>query len=554
MKFLVPLAAIAGGAAVGLAVGVALRGLSTRAHSRESAAVSLSKAAPPEARNDGKARRVKPVPMDGSPLTTRLAHNLTTATGVTKWLCWWDAIEKAQPEDFPGLARLANGNAVAMRMVAQRWVETAQRHFFQTLVAASKAGNSFPYELESVLLNEWTKKDPEAVIAAMKEAGNFPNLGSWQYQVAEQLMQKDVERGLQIMSEWHIENYGPRLTAVPAWVQANPQHAADFALANPAGYATSEVMQEIGKVWSKSDPVAAMNYALGTRGQLGTTLGISVLQNWAARDLNAASDWLASTDPATRNKYSPAFVEAWAKQEPADALAWCEANLSGSSLANAVGGVFKGAAAKNTESAADLVSAMQPSPARSEAAAAVAERWFPEFGSANPVAPETLAWIKSLDEDSRNRVVSQLSWKWAEADPKSMADFLLSSSAGNLSSQVYSTLAQNMAKKNPMEALAWASQLPEGIGPAAGSGAFGEWGRTQPDQALAWYNELPANDPRRQPFFDSLIQTLAWDPAAINQFAQVAAMDRNAARKAIEGMSLPDDRRSALLSAISSGQ
>jgi hypothetical protein len=483
-----------------------------------------------------------------------LARNLAATTGVTKWLCWWDAIEKAKPEDFPALARLANGNAIATRLAAQRWVETAPKHFFQTLVAASRTGNSFPWELENVLLNEWTKNDPEAAIAAMKEAGDFPNLGSWQHQVAEQVIEKDVERGLQLMSAWHIENYGPRLIAVPAWAQANPQHAADFAIANPAGYATSEIMGEIGKVWSKSDPVAAMNYALGTHGQLGTTLGISVLQNWAARDLNSASEWLASADPSARNKYSPAFVEAWAKQEAPDALAWCEANLSGSSLANSVGAVFKGAAAKDITSAADLVSGMQPSPARSEAAAAVAERWFPEFGSSTPVSPETLAWLKSLDPDSRNRVVSQLSWKWAESDPKSMADYLLSSDASTLPSHVYSTLAQNMARKNPVDALSWANQLPNGLGPAAGSGAFGEWGRSQPDQAMAWFNDLPANDPRRQPFFDSLIQRLAWDPGAINQLSQVAAIDPSSARKAIEGMSLPDDRRSALLSAIASGK
>jgi hypothetical protein len=549
MRILIPLAAIAGGAAVGLTVGLALRGHSSPARANDAASKPVYKTG--QTNSDKKTRRARPAPLEQSPLATRLAYNLSTTTGVTKWLCWWEAIEKAKPEDFPALARLAKGNAIATKLVAQRWVETAPRQFFQSLVAASKAGNPFPYELENVLLNEWTKTDPEAVIAAMKEAGDFPNRSSWQHQVAEQVIEHNVERGLQLMSDWHIENYGPRLVAVPAWAQANPQHAADFTIANPAGYATSEIMKEVGKVWSKSDPTAAMNYALGTRGQLGTTLGISVLQNWAARDLNSAAEWLASADPSTRNLYSPAFVEAWAKQEAPDALAWCEANLSGSSLANSVGAVFKGAAAKDISAAADLVSGMQPSPARSEAAVSVADRWFPEFGSGKPVAPETIAWINSLDDDSRNRVLSQLSWKWSENDPKSLADFLLTSTANPLPSQIYSTLAQNMARKSPMEALTWANQLPNGLGPAAGSGAFGEWGRSQPDQAMAWFNELPANDARRQPFFDSLIQRLAWEPGAINQFTQVAATDPSSARKAIEGMSLPDDRRSVLLGAIS---
>ena len=42
------------------------------------------------------------------------------------------------------------------------------------------------------------------------------------------MIEKDVERGLQLMSGWHMENYGARLIAVPAWAEANPRHAAEF--------------------------------------------------------------------------------------------------------------------------------------------------------------------------------------------------------------------------------------------------------------------------------------------------------------------------------------
>ena len=34
----------------------------------------------------------------------------------------------------------------------------------------------------------------------------------------------------------------------------------------------------------------------------------------------------------TLNKFSPTFVEAWARQDASSALAWCEGNLTGSTL------------------------------------------------------------------------------------------------------------------------------------------------------------------------------------------------------------------------------
>src|SRR5262249_23134542 len=37
---------------------------------------------------------------DDSPLATELQRRLSSATGVTNWLCWMDALEKAQPSDF----------------------------------------------------------------------------------------------------------------------------------------------------------------------------------------------------------------------------------------------------------------------------------------------------------------------------------------------------------------------------------------------------------------------------------------------------------------------
>src|SRR5439155_9567399 len=136
---------------------------------------------------------------------------------------------------------------------------------------------------------------------------------------------------------------------------------------------------------------------------------------------NGAADWLASTDSRTRSRLGSAFVEAWAKDDAAGALEWCALNLSGTSLAQAVGGVLKGAAQKDLAGAQALVAGMSPSAARAEAAVAVAQKVLPDWGSEKPVSPETVAWFKQLDPDSLKRTLDQVYWRWMGLDPRGLA-------------------------------------------------------------------------------------------------------------------------------------
>ena len=114
-------------------------------------------------------------------------------------------------------------------------------------------------------------------------------------------MEKNPERGLQLMSEWNVENHGPRMTGVKKWAAANPRHAAEFAMANPAGHASRMVMETVGVEWARTAPAAALEFAAGKRGELGSILAGSVLKAWTDRNLTEATDWLSKTDAATRN-------------------------------------------------------------------------------------------------------------------------------------------------------------------------------------------------------------------------------------------------------------
>jgi hypothetical protein len=353
------------------------------------------------------------------------------------------------------------------------------------------------------------------------------------------------------MSDWRIENYGPNMNSVTKWAAANPLHAAEFTLAHQSGYVSQLTIETIGKEWAKIDPPGALQFAATKTGQLTSELATGVLKAWAEQDLQAAADWLAGADERTRNRLSPSFVEAWAKQDAASALTWCEENLTGSSLTEAVGGLVKGTAAKDIAAAAALVSQMDPSPARAEGAAAVAQKWFPDFSSDTRVKPETIAWLGSLDPISIKRVLNQVQWSWSTSDPQSLATFLVSASPDAIPPFSYSNLAQQMARQNPAEALDWARHLPGDRALSAGGDAFAEWRRSQPDAAMAWLNNLAPTDPRRERFFQSAIQALAFEPQAVDQLSAMSTSQRAAARTVIETMGLPDDRRTQLLEALS---
>lgn len=536
------------GAAIGLGVGFALRSKPQSPSSSSSWTSSISPTT--DARAKPFTSRTAASAADDSPLATQLQRDLSLSSGVTRWLYWLEALEKAGPADFPRLVRLAQGNSTALRFVAARWVEVDPRHMFETIAAAAKDRRAFPAdELAQTLFAEWPKRDLEGVIAALNEPDN--RLGSrsgWRMTVATAVFDKDVERGLRLMSEWNIENYGPNMKSVAKWAGANPRHAAEFALEHSAGYASRLTMETIGKEWAKTDPGAALAFATSRPGELGSTLATAALKEWAGRNLQEAGEWLVTTDDRTRNRLSPVFVEAWAKQDANGALAWCESNLTGSTLVQSVAGVLKGAAGKDVASASAMVTAMYPSPARAEAAAAVAEKAFPGYSpTGKPVAPETLAWLVTLDGDSLKRVLDRIHWRWSESDPKSLADFLATTPSEHISSHLYSSLARNMARKDPAEALAWASQLPTQHAAEAGRDAFNEWLRTQPETALKWLNGLGGDDPRRESYFRSFIQILAYDPQAPAQVAQLTPAERATARDLVQSMTLPEDRRTRLL-------
>jgi len=180
MRIIVNSALVLIAAAIGLAAGFAWRSKHI-SQTSESAAATLPASDAPQT----SLIRALVETQDDSTLTTKLERDLAKSSGVTRWLYWLEALEKAAPADFTRLARLAQNNPAALQFVAARWAEIAPRHLFDSLVAAARDGRGLPVQqLVRVLFEEWPKRDPEAAIAALNEPGNLGMRLAWRDDVA----------------------------------------------------------------------------------------------------------------------------------------------------------------------------------------------------------------------------------------------------------------------------------------------------------------------------------------------------------------------------------
>lgn len=490
--------------------------------------------------------------MDDSPLATALAGDLSMSEGVTRWLYWLEAVEKAQLSDFPRLAKLAEGDSIALDLLAARWIDLNPRHLFDTLVSQPQSGSAWA-KLGNTLFDEWPKRDLASTISALSDTNRTLRVGAfqhWRREVARKLIETDAEAGLKLFSDWSIENFGPRMKGVAVWAAKDPRHAAEFARAHPAGHATDMVMEEIGKQWAEIDPREAMNFAAAGRDPQTSILAASALKHWTEKDLQGAAEWLVSADASTRNRLSPPFVEAWGKKDAEGALSWSEANLTGSTLAQAVGSLVKGAAENDVRAAAELVNSLRPSAARTEGAVAVAQKWMPEYSSHESVTPDATAWMAQLDSQSLRRALEEVQWRWSENDPRGFADFLAQLKPEQVPDRSYAHIGRILARTNPEQALKWASELPDAAGFTAGQEAFGTWYENQPANALNWLDSLNSADARRDRYFETMVRYIAYDFRGPERLATLPEKYQEAARGIIEKMPLSAEHRAKFQAAV----
>jgi hypothetical protein len=171
-----------------------------------------------------------------------------------------------------------------------------------------------------------------------------------------------------------------------------------------------------------------------------------------------------------------------------------------------------------------------------------------------------------LPPNERSNLLSNAVTKWSQVEPVAAAQFLDSIGAKGLDyTGAFNTTAANWALQDPVAALAWAQQHPDGFGNLAMQGAIQGWWRKDAPAAEAYVAALPDTSGRQEmaASFASLlfrsdpIHARAWVSqlpsaearrVANNNIAQLWAMDDPAAATQWAAQ-LPTDERGASVGA-----
>ena len=480
--------------------------------------------------------------------------NLEESDGCERWLHWISAIENASLHEFPQLARVAHGNESFLQLLAQRWFDRDPWHFFHSLEKESKlisdaSGDSFPQEqLSKFLFETWIRKDPDSVIEALSSSTKLRLLGLSGYRrtVFFDIMESDPRRGLTLMNRWDIRRHGPGTKGVEKWAKENPREVAAAILENAAGYGTEHCMEAVAKVWAKSNPEGALAFAMDAKGKEGEVLRETVFREWLAKDMAAASDWLmARNDPELDDSYRPMVIEAWAKEDPHEALAWCEEHLTGADLSESITKLVQGAAAVDIESAADLVAKLEPGKLQREATVELAKEWFPTSWGDAKITQQAVEWVRSLeDNELKEAVVREVGQSWTAHDMEGFKDFLTEEE--NLSLPISAGLVRTALRSDPEGTMEWVSGLEEKRSLSATRTAFVDWLRIQPAQATTWLADLPSDDTRRPTMLKSLVWDVAFserEAVAAEKLRGLSASDRAQARTMVETSRISEERK-----------
>ena len=245
-----------------------------------------------EASGDRGGSRLRSAAVVGKKDRKQAKLDLVDSSGVVRWLHWVGALESGTLDDMERLIPFTKGNPMAEQMLLARWMELGPQHFFETVADAS--GGSIEAQLRWQMLNEWVKIDQAAVVKALRST-DAPGVDSMRMEIVGDVIENDAELGLELFHEWKIGSYRPRMGAVEKWARADPKYAAEFVLAHPVDTVTESAVELIGKIWSESDPEAAMDFAVGEQDRFRVKMAEEVLKAWAKRDFSAAADWLGES-------------------------------------------------------------------------------------------------------------------------------------------------------------------------------------------------------------------------------------------------------------------
>ena len=348
--------------------------------------------------------------------------------------------------------------------------------------------------LKQVLLTRLAGINPQAALDYIV-VENPANIHAWLQFIFQVWAKDDINAALvygQFLPPAH------KTTALRAIYTARPelsqQQRQEFATQVGAPHYASEWEQQLQLATIQRDPAAAWADATQIPGY---SLRREALMNaafyWGQQDPTAALAALVSVeDRALRLQLQRRIIDEWSKQQAHEAIDW-------------------------------LIS--QP---QSTEKTELLTRTLTELAQSDPAG--AIQYSREYLDQRQGETIEKILAVWAKNDIQSAAQWFKEANPADLNGYMASTIATQYAKQTPVEALAWATQLPETLAKNAVSAAVKELVHTNPDYANQLIQHI--NNPSVR---DSAVES------------QVAALTNTNLRAAIEIVQTTDNDRQAYL-------
>jgi len=292
----------------------------------------------------------------------------------------------------------------------------------------------------------------------------------------------------------------------------------------PVGRAREDALIQYLLDWCKRDKEKATRWiAAKLKGYvLGRTAGI-VAREWSKQDLSAAAEWVRQIptffrdfvarmgaewaaeqpkevaevvlkwpDDSRRQVVTRGVCEAWAKKDPAAALAWMEALPVGETRKGALKGVAIGWSQVDAAGSRAWAEKITDENEKKEA------KHYIIHGLARSRPQEAIAYLKTFPNgESDLNLIYCLGKEWALVDVAAAADWAKSLPAGSVQESGCQAVVRQWVYEDAVRAADWAENIPDKQSRILAAKAVMElWVDQNPSEALAWARQI--KDPERQ--------------------------------------------------------
>ncbi len=263
--------------------------------------------------------------------------------------------------------------------------------------------------------------------------------------------------------------------------------------------------------WAETDPTAAMAFS-NTMGMAGGFVRPTILQSWASVDpANAAKYYAEHTrefammdmmgggrgGPMGGQGASSIIATEWARQDPAAAMAWAASLTTGKG--QAMNAVVSELAKTDPRKAAEMISQFDEA-SKADAYRAVAS----QYGAKD--FNEAQAWIRTLPADDQAAALAAAIGGLSNSDPEKAAQQVSAMADGDAKDRLVGNIARDLARKDPQAAADFVTaQTSQRAQQDSMREFMPTWTNQNPVAALAFANNLPQGDVR-----DSAIGAYVW--------------------------------------------